>query len=55
MSQMHCTQPTMYKFFCFKIEIKIKADSYMPCKVMAHSTKFTFKHDTKIKNSEENC
>jgi hypothetical protein len=39
MSQMHCTQPTMYKFFCFKIKIKIKADSYMPCKAMAHSTK----------------
>jgi len=27
MSQMNCTQPTMYKFFCFKIEIKTKADS----------------------------
>jgi len=40
MSQMsHCTQPTMYKF-CFKIEIKTKADLYMPCEAMAHSTKF---------------
>jgi hypothetical protein len=29
----------MYKFFCFKIEIKTKADSYMPYKAMAHSTK----------------
>jgi len=27
----------MYKFFCFKIEIKTKADSYMPFKAMAHS------------------
>src|SRR5882762_4844619 len=39
MSQMHCTQPTMYKFFCLKIDIKNKADSYMPCEAMAHSTK----------------
>jgi hypothetical protein len=31
----------MYKFFCFKIELKkIKADSYMLCKAMAHSTKY---------------
>jgi len=29
----------MYKF-CFKIEIKTKADSYMPCEAMAHSTKW---------------
>ena len=36
---MHCTQPTMCKFFYFKIAIKTKADSYMPCKAMAHSTK----------------
>ena len=41
MSQMHCTQPTMYKFFCLKIDIKNKADSYMPCEAMAHSTKYT--------------
>src|ERR1700733_12465535 len=40
MSQMHCTQPTIYKFFCFKIEIKTKADLYMPCEAMAHSTKY---------------
>jgi hypothetical protein len=34
----------MYKFFCFKIELKkIKADSYMPCKAMAHSTKYCLK------------
>src|SRR6202044_717859 len=39
MFQMHCTQPTMYKFFSFKIEVKTKADSYMPCEAMAHSTK----------------
>jgi hypothetical protein len=39
MSQMHCAQHTMYKFFCFKIKTKITADSYMPCKAMAHSTK----------------
>jgi hypothetical protein len=26
------------QFFCFKIEIKTKADLYMPCKAMAHST-----------------
>jgi hypothetical protein len=37
MSQMsHCTQLTMYEFFCFKFKIKTKADSYMPCKAMAH-------------------
>jgi hypothetical protein len=38
----HCTQLTMYKFFCFKFELKkkkTKADLYMPCKAMAHSTK----------------
>jgi hypothetical protein len=29
----------MYKFFCFEIEIKAKADLYMPCEAMAHSTK----------------
>jgi hypothetical protein len=28
----------MYKFFYFKIETKTKADLYMPCKAMAHST-----------------
>jgi hypothetical protein len=39
MSQMHCIQPTMCKSFCFKIEINAKADSYMPCKAMTHSTK----------------
>jgi len=42
MSQMHCAQPTMYKFFCYKIEIKIKTDLYMPCEAMAHSTKSTW-------------
>ena len=31
----HCTQPTMYKFLHFKIEIKTKVDSYIPCKAMA--------------------
>ena len=31
----------MYKFLCFKIEKLTKADSYMPCEAMAHSTKFT--------------
>jgi hypothetical protein len=31
----------MYKFFCLKIELKkTKADSYMPCEEMAHSTKW---------------
>jgi hypothetical protein len=30
----------MYKFFCFEIEIKTKADLYMPCEAMAHSTKY---------------
>jgi hypothetical protein len=30
----------MYKFFYFKIEIRTKADLYMPCKAMAHSTKY---------------
>jgi hypothetical protein len=30
----------MYRFLCLKIEIKTKADSYMPCKAMAHSTKY---------------
>jgi hypothetical protein len=32
----------MYKFFCFKIEKMTKADSYMPCEAMAHSTKSEF-------------
>jgi hypothetical protein len=40
MSQMSHSHPTMYKFFYFKIEIRTKADSYMPCKAMAHSTKY---------------
>jgi len=41
MAQMsHCTQPTMYKLFHFEIEIKTKADSYMPCEAMPHSTKY---------------
>src|SRR5882762_10076309 len=35
----HCTQPTMYKYFYFKTEIKTKVDSYMPCEAMAHSPK----------------
>jgi hypothetical protein len=30
----------MYKFFYFKIEIKTKIDSYMPCAAMAHPTKY---------------
>jgi hypothetical protein len=30
----------MYKYFYFKIEIKTKVDSYMPCEAMAHSPKF---------------
>src|SRR5882724_9561848 len=43
MSQMsQCIQPTMYKFFYFKIAIKTRVDSYMPCEAMAHSTKFLF-------------
>jgi hypothetical protein len=25
----------MYKFFCFKFEIKSKADLYMPCEAIA--------------------
>jgi len=37
-----CIQPTMYKFFYFKIEIKTKVDLYMSCKAMGHSTKFYF-------------
>jgi hypothetical protein len=28
------------QFFYFKIEIKTKVDSYMPCEAMAHSTKY---------------
>ena len=36
----HCTQPTMYKYFYFKTEIKSKVDSYMPCNAMAHSPKY---------------
>jgi hypothetical protein len=44
MSQIsHCTQLTMYKFFCFKFKIKTKADSYMPCKVIAHQVDFDSK------------
>ena len=30
----------MYKFFCFKIEIKIKAELYMSYKAMTYSTKY---------------
>src|ERR1700691_3238431 len=30
-------QPTIYKFFYFKIEIKTKVDLYMPCEAMAHT------------------
>ena len=30
----------MYKYFYFKIEIKTKVDSYMPCEAMAHSPKY---------------
>jgi len=30
----------MYKFFCFKIEIKAEADLYMPCEAMAYSTNY---------------
>jgi len=37
----HCTQPTMYKYFYFKTEIKTKVDSYMPCEAMAHSPKLS--------------
>ena len=37
----HCMQPTMYEFSCFKIEINNKADLYVPCTAMAHSTKWT--------------
>ena len=36
MCQMsHCTQLTMYNFFCCKFEIKTKADLYMPRKAVA--------------------
>ena len=35
----HFTQLTIYKFFCFKIEIKTKADLYMSFEAMAHSAK----------------
>jgi hypothetical protein len=38
----------MYKFFCLKIEIKTKADSYMPCKAMAHSTKYKLKEEASL-------
>jgi hypothetical protein len=48
MSQMHCIQPTMYKFFYFKIEIKTKANLYMPCEAMAHSTKSTPGHSANL-------
>ena len=30
----------MYKYIYFKIEIKTKVDSYMPCEAMAHSPKW---------------
>jgi hypothetical protein len=40
-SRCHIAHSTMHKFFYFKIEIKTKVDLYMPCKAMAHSTKFT--------------
>jgi len=36
----------MYKFFYFKIEIKTKVASYMPCKAMAHSTKCIWKNES---------
>ena len=52
MSHMsHCTQPTMYKFFYFKIEIKTKVDSYMPCKAMAHSTKSACSTNNKVQHA----
>jgi hypothetical protein len=38
----------MYKFSYFKIETKTKADSYMPCKAMAHSPKS--ESDVKVKS-----
>ena len=38
----HCTQPTMYKYFYFKTEIKTKVDLYMPCEAMAHSPKYLY-------------
>jgi hypothetical protein len=46
----------MYKFFCFKIELtKIKADSYMPCKAMAHSTKSDWReaHSASLKKGSD--
>ena len=42
MSQMSHSQPTMYMFFYFKIEIKTKADLYMPCKAMAYSPSYIY-------------
>jgi hypothetical protein len=41
----------MYMFFCFKIELKnTKADLYMPCKAMAHSTKYILTYVENIYN-----
>jgi hypothetical protein len=38
MSQIYIAH-TIYKFFCFEIGIKTKADLYIPCEAMAHSPK----------------
>jgi hypothetical protein len=37
----HFTQPTIYKHFYFKTEIKTKVDSYMPCKAMTPPSMIT--------------
>ena len=51
---LHMAKPTMYKFFCFEIEIKIKADSYMPYEAMAHSTKSLFRSQI-VERSDTSC
>jgi len=37
MQPTHCS---VYEFFCLKIKTKNRADLYMPCEAMAHSTKW---------------
>jgi hypothetical protein len=40
-------QPAMYELFHFKINTKNKANSYMPCEAMTHSTKLHYVNSMK--------
>src|ERR1700676_2798888 len=55
MQPTHCS---VYEFFCLKIKTKNRADSYMPCEAMAHSTKLqliTKYEDPKTKKKSYQC